>query len=81
MREPFRIGDENSGHVECHIAVADDHRALTSEFDCGIGTVRVPVDPGNQVRCASGASHADAIDVEAAITRCTDGIDNSVVAF
>ena len=79
VRKAFRIGDQDPCHIKCDIAVANDHRSLTVEFNRVASELRVTVNPRHHIRRATGARHSDAVDIEAAITRCADCVDNGVV--
>ena len=73
------IGGQDAGDVECDVAVADDDDPLVAQIDWEIGEFGMPVDPRDHLGRGAGARHSHAVDVEATVVRCADGVQHGVV--
>ncbi len=78
-RQRIRIGRQDAGDVECHVAVADDDHPLVAQIDWEIGVFGMAVDPGDHLGGRTGAGQSHAVDVEPAVVRRADGIQHGVV--
>jgi hypothetical protein len=83
--EHVRIRDEDSRHVQCHVAVAvavaDNHYSTARYVRCHVCEMRVRVVPTHEVDGGNGASQVLAGGVQGPIRLGTDGVDDTVVAF
>ncbi len=77
--EDLRIHHQRTGDVECDVAVADDHRALTGQVERPVRVVGMPVVPGNEFRCSVRAGQVLARDLEVPVTGRADRVDDRVV--
>ena len=74
-----RVGGEHASHVDGDVAVADDDDPFVAEIDWQIDEVGVTVDPGHQLGGGAGAGQAHPVDVQPAVSRRADGVDDGVV--
>ena len=75
-----RIGDEDAGHVERDVAVADHHGPAGGQVGCHLLEVRVGVVPADEVHGGHAAGQVFAGDVQRAVGLRADGVDHRVVA-
>ena len=81
MLEGIGVGGQDPGHVECDVAVADDHDALVAEIDWQIGEIGVAIDPGHRLGSGSGAGQTHAGYVESAVVGGTHRVQHRVMMF
>ena len=80
-RQLARIADEDAGHVQRHVAVADDHGPVLRDIGVHGREMRMRVVPADEVDGSHAAFQFLTGDAERAVGLGADGVDDGVVAL
>ncbi len=78
-RQLVRVRGEHARHIQCDVAVPDDHDTFVAEIDRQISKVGVSVDPRDQFRCGPSAGKTHPVDIQPPIIGCPNRIQHRVV--
>ncbi|CAM5737241.1 hypothetical protein MAUB1S_01811 [Mycolicibacterium aubagnense] len=81
VREFARIADQDPGHVQGHVAVADHHGPVLRDIGIHAREMRMRVVPTDEVDGGHTAFQFLAGDAERSVRLGADGVDDGVVPF